>query len=316
MLGAGVIALVPFAARAKQPIIGILGGSGKASFTARLSAFHEGLSAAGFTPGVDVAIEERWSEGQYEELPELARELLKQDVAMIAAFTTPAARAAQAATSTVPIVFTTISDPVQTGFVASLSRPGGNMTGVSMQSVEAGPKLVELLRDIVPKAKAFGLLINPANPSADFVAKNISAAAEGLVLKLHILKASKEADIEPAFTAVRDLHLDGLMIPRDAFIETLAPKLGALVVRDAVPAICQDRRFSAAGGLMSFTAAEAPMYRQVGLYAARILKGERPADLPIVEPTKFDLSINLKAAKALGLQVPQGLLVSADEVVE
>ena len=299
-----------------MPVIGILGGPTASSWAQRVAAFHQGLSEAGYIKGRDVAIEARWADGQYDRLPAMAADLIQRQVAVIVAFTTPAARVAKAATATIPIVFTTISDPVQIGLVASLSRPGGNVTGVTTLSVEVGPKLLELLHEVVPKATKIALLVNPTNFNSKTVLRNLQAAARTLGLQLHVLNASTERDIDTAFATLRQLRADGLIIGRDAFFETRIGQLAALAVHHAVPTIYQDREFAAAGGLMSYVSSGTDLYRQAGLYTGRILKGERPADLPVVQTTKVELIINLKTAKALGLTVPLPLLGRADEVIE
>ena len=235
---------------------------------------------------------------------------------VIAATSTPAALAAKAATATIPIVFTIIADPVQIGLVTSLNRPGGNMTGVTSLSVELGPKLLELLHDSAPKATIMALLFNPTNPNLVTQSRDLQAAALKLGLQPHVVNASTERDFDAVFAKLRELRADALMISQDPFFNSQSGQLGALSVRHAIPAIYVDREFVAAGGLMSYGANRPDQWRQVGVYVGRILKGEKPADLPVVQPTKFDLVINLKTAKALGLEVPPSLLVRADEVIE
>jgi len=309
----------PLAVRAQQsamPVIGILGGSTASSWEPQVAAFHKGLGEAGYTEGRNVAIEARWADGQYDRLPAMAADLIWRQVTVIAAFTTPAARAAKAATATVPIVFTTISDPVQIGLVAGLSRPGGNVTGMSTLSVEVGPKLLEVLHEVAPKAAKIALLVNPTNPNSETESKKLQAAARTLGLHLQVLNASTERDIDTAFATLGQLGTDGLIIIRDAFFQTRIGQFAALSVRYAMPTIFQDRAFAVAGGLMSYSSSDKDLYRQAGVYTGRILKGDKPADLPVVQSTKVELIINLKTAKALGLNVPNTLVGRADEVIE
>ena len=319
LLGGGA-ATWPLAARAQQPampVVGILNPTTFGGVWLPLeAAFRQGLSDAGYTEGRNVRIEGRWAEGQYDRLPALAADLTQHGVAAIAAFTTPAAKAAKAATATIPIVFTTISDPVQIGFVASLNRPGGNMTGVSVLAVEVGPKLLELLHAAVPSAKAIGLLINPRNPNADAQSKNLQTAAQRLGLQLHVLNASTQGDLEPVFARVQELKVNALMIAQDALFNTQTGQLADLSARYAVPAIYPNRDFAEAGGLMSYGTDLRDAYRQVGIYAGRILKGEKPADLPVIQVSKFELIINLKTARAIGLTLSPDMLSIADEVIE
>ena len=316
----GGAAAWPLAARAQQtamPVIGILNPTTSGGVWLPLeAAFRQGLSDAGYTEGRNVRIEGRWAEGQYDRLPALAADLTEHGVAAIAAFTTPAAKAAKAATATIPIVFTTISDPVQIGFVASLNRPGGNMTGVSVLAVEVGPKLLELLHAAVPSAKAIGLLINPRNPNADAQSKNLQTAAQRLGLQLHVLNASTQGDLEPVFARVQELKVNALMIAQDALFNTQTGQLADLSVRYAVPAIYPNRDFAEAGGLMSYGTDLRDEYRQAGIYAGRILKGEKPADLPVIQASKFELIINLKTARTIGLTLLPDLVSIADEVIE
>jgi putative ABC transport system substrate-binding protein len=244
----------------------------------------------------------------------MAADLVRQKVAVIAATTTPAAKAAKAATTTIPIVFTTIADPVQIGFVASLNRPGGNVTGVTLLSVEVGPKLLELLHAAVPSATIIGLLINPTNPNAETQSKNTQAAALKLGLQVHVLNASTERDFDAAFAKLRELRAGALIIGQDVFFNTQSQQLAALTVHHAIPAIALLREFAVAGGLISYGASRSDSWRQVGIYVGRILKGEKPSELPVMQPTKFELTINLKTAKALGLNLP--FVGLADEVIE
>jgi putative ABC transport system substrate-binding protein len=246
----------------------------------------------------------------------MAAELIQRQVSVIVAFSTPAARAAKATTTTIPVVFTTNRDPVQIGLVASLSRPGGNVTGATNLGVEVEPKLLALLHDVVPSAKIIALLVNPTNFNTEAILRRLQPAARSFDLQLHVLNASTERDFDTAFATLRQLRADGLVVVQDVFFTTQSRQLAALAIRHAVPAIFQEREFAVAGGLMSYTGSVPDEYRQAGIYTGRVLKGEKPADLPIVQVTKFELVINLKAAKALGLSVPNGLLNAADEVIE
>ena len=314
---AGSAAAWPLAALAQQPampVIGYLAAASPKSDASLVAAFVKGLGETGYEDGKNVQIEYRWAENQYDRLPAMAADLVRQKVAVIAAVTTPAARAAKAATATIPIVFTTIADPVQIGFVASLNRPGGNVTGVTLLSVEVGPKLLELLHGAVPSATTIALLVNPTNPNAETQSKNIQAAALKLGLQVHVLNASTERDFDAVFAKVRELRAGALIIVQDVFFNTQSQQLAALTVRHAIPAISQLREFAAAGGLMSYGASRSDAWRQAGIYVGRILKGEKPAELPVVQPTKFELTINLKTAKALGLTLP--FVALADEVIE
>jgi putative ABC transport system substrate-binding protein len=282
----------------------------------RALAFRQGLRETGYDEGRNVAIEYRWAEGQYDRLPAMAADLIHRQVSVIAAVTTPAALAAKAATATIPIVFTTISDPVQIGLVASLSRPGGNVTGVTQLNVEVGPKLLELLHEVVPTATIMALLVNPGNPNAETTKRDLQAAARTLGLQLHVLNASNEGDFDAVFARLRQLRAGGLVIGGDVFFTGRSEQLAALTLRHAVPSIYQPRAFVAAGGLMTYGAIATEAYRQVGVYTGRILKGEKPTDLPVQQATKVELIINLKTAQTLGLTFPLSLLGRADEVIE
>ena len=263
-----------------------------------------------------MTIEYRWAEGQYDRLPSLAADLVQQKVTVIAATTTPAALAAKAATSTVPIVFTTGGDPIKLGLVASLRRPGGNVTGSTQLSVEVGPKRLELARELFPGATTFALLVNPANPLAATISKDLQAVADTLGVRLHVLHASTEADFEAAFATAAQLRVALVIGTADPLFVSHAAQLGALALRHSVPAIYQFREFAAAGGLMSYGGYATDTYRLAGVYTGRILKGAKPADLPVVQSTKVELILNLKTAKALGITVPLPLSGRADEVIE
>jgi len=309
----------PLATHAQQsamPVIGLLGSATASDWTPYVRAFHQGLRDAGYVEGSNVAIEARWANSQYERLPAMAAELVQQKVTVIVAFSTPAAHAAKAATTTIPIVFTTNRDPVQTGLVASLSHPEGNMTGATNLGVEVGSKLLDLLHDAIPTAKIIALLVNPTNSYTEALLRILQPAARTFDLQLHALNASTEGDFDTVFAMLRQLRADGLVIVGDPLFTGRSRQLAALTIRHAVPAIFQEREFAAAGGLMSYTGSIPDEYHQAGVYTGRILKGEKPGDLPVVQGTKFELVINLKTAKALGLSVPFGLLNAADEVIE
>jgi putative ABC transport system substrate-binding protein len=315
----GAAASWPLGANAQQPAmptIGLLSSVTARQWAPFIAAFVQGLNEAGFVEGQNVAIEQRWAEGQYDRLPAMAADLIQHQVAVIAALTTPAAVAAKASTATVPIVFTTIGDPVQIGLVASLSRPGGNITGVTYLNVEVGPKLLELLHEVIPTATRLAALVNPTNPNADTLSKSLQTAAGTLGLQLHVLKASTEADIEAAFATLAELRVSGLVIPSDVFIITHEARLAALALRHRLPAIFQTRAIATVGGLMSYSGRALDVYRQAGVYTGRVLQGAKPADLPVLQTTKFEFVINLQTAKALGLDVPPTLLARADEVIE
>jgi len=315
----GGAAVWPLSARAQQPTMPVVGylSAGTSSGDARpVAAFVKGLGETGYQDGKTVQIEYRWAENQYDRLSSIAADLVRQKVAVIAAVSTPAARAAKAATATIPVVFTTIADPVQIGLVASLNRPGGNVTGVTILSVEVGPKLLELLHGAVPSATTIALLVNPTNPNAETQSKNTQEAARRLGLELHVLNASTERDFDAVFAKVRELRAGALLIGQDVFFNAESAQLGVLTVRHAIPAIFPLPEFAAAGGLMSYGASRSDAWHQAGIYVGRILKGEKPADLPVMQPTKFELVINLKTARTLGLTIPPGVLAIADEVID
>ena len=315
----GAAAAWPLAVRAQQPampVIGLLSSVTARQWAPFIAAFLHGLNEVGFVEGQNVAIEQRWAEGQYDRLPAMAAELIQHQVALIAALTTPAAVAAKAATATTPIIFTTIGDPVQMGLVASLSRPGGNITGVTYLNVEVGPKLLELLHEVVPNATRLAALVNPTNPNAETISTNLQIAAGTRGLQLHVLNASTEADIEAAFVTLAELRVSGLIIPSDVFIITHEARLAALALHHRLPAIFQTRAIATVGGLMSYSGKALDVYRQAGIYAGRVLQGAKPADLPVLQTTKFEFVINLQTAQALNLEVPPPLLARADEVIE
>jgi putative ABC transport system substrate-binding protein len=315
----GVAAAWPLAARAQQPampVIGFLNGASPEGYAPYVAAFHQGLKEAGYVEGQNVAIEYRWAQGQYDRLPALAADLVRRQVAVIAVGTNPAAPAAKAATATVPIVFTTGLDPVKEGLVASLNRPGGNLTGVTALAVEVAPKALELLHKLVPAATVIALLVNPTNPSAQALSRDLQTAARTLGLQLHILHASTERDFDTVFATFLQLRAGGLVIGTDGFFNTQSERLATLTVRHAVPAIFPYREFTAAGGLMSYGVSITDLYRLVGVYTGRILRGEKPGDLPVQQSTKFQFVINLQTARALGIEVPNSIQLLADELIE
>jgi ABC-type uncharacterized transport system substrate-binding protein len=313
--------LWPLAARAQQPampVIGYIGGQSPDLWASRLRAFRQGLSETGYIEGQNVAIEYRWAEGRYDQLPEFAADLVRRQVNVIAApGSTPAVVAAKAATVTIPIVFLTAADPVEAGLISSLNRPGGNVTGVTALSVELGPKQLELLHEFVPTVNVIALLVNPASPIlAEAQSRDMPATARRLGLQLHVVHASTKRDFDSVFATLVQLRAGGLVIGGEALFTSGSAQLAALALRHAVPAIYQFREFAAAGGLMSYGGSLMDGHRLAGIYTGRILKGEKPADLPVQQTMKVELVVNLKTAKALGLTVPQSLLARADEVIE
>jgi putative ABC transport system substrate-binding protein len=310
----------PLAARAQQPGVPVIGYL--SSFPADINpkftqAFLQGLNEVGFFEGRNLTVEYRWDEeGRYDRLPMMAADLVARRVAVLFASPIPAALAAKAATATIPIVFAIGSDPVETGLVASLNRPGGNVTGATFLSVELGAKRLELLRDLVPKIASIGLLVNPNNPNAAAQTKEIRAATTALGLQLNVLRAASQSDIDNAFATLVRQRTDALVVSADPFFLSHRGQLVALALRHSLPAIYYAREFAAAGGLISYASSFADSFHQAATYVGRILNGEKPADLPVQQPTKFELVLNLKTAKALGLQIPDKLLALADEVIE
>jgi putative ABC transport system substrate-binding protein len=307
----------PVAVRAQQvvPVLGYLSSESPASSAVRLAAFHQGLKGAGFIEGQNLAVEYRWAEGRIDRLPALASDLIQRRVSAIFAFG-PAAPVAKAATRTIPIVFEVGSDPVAIGLVAALNRPGGNLTGVTTLGTELGPKRLELLHDLVPKASTIAALLNPRNTAADEQLKSIQSAVRTLGLTLHVLKASTGREIENSFASLKELRADALLIGNDGFFTNQSQRLAALASQHAVPTMFQTREFVAEGGLMSYGDVHFGQDRQAGSYVGQILNGKKATDLPVVQPTKFNLVINLKTARALGLDVSQDMLSIADEVIE
>jgi putative tryptophan/tyrosine transport system substrate-binding protein len=319
LLGGAAITL-PLAARAQQkptPVIGYLSAASPGPSASLVAAFRQGLSETGYVEGQNVAIEYRWAKGNFDRLPELAADLARHKVDLIAtAGGPPPALAAKAATSTIPIVFSGVGDPVGVGLIAGLARPGGNITGFSLMNIELMPKRLALLSELLPRAKAIALIVNPDNPNAERMIGEVREAGRAKGVEVPILKASTESEIDAAFATLTQLHVAGLVVGADPFLDSRRDQLVALASRHAIAAIYLFREFVEAGGLISYGASFAAASRQLGIYAARILKGEKPADLPVQQPTTFELVINLKTAKTLGLTVPPSLLARADEVIE
>jgi len=317
--GLGGAAAWPVVAQAQQsalPVIGFLNAGSPEAYAPYVTSFRRGLREAGYVEGENVAIESRWALGQYDRLPEMAAELVRRPVTVIVA-NTPASQFAKAATKAIPIVFATASDPVQAGLVQSLSRPGGNVTGATTLTLELGPKRLELLHELVPMATTVALLINPTNPVlAESELRSVEAAARTLGVQLHVLHASTEHDFDTVFGTMVQLRAGGLVIGPDPFFNTQQERLAGLSLRHAVPAIYQYREFVAAGGIMSYGGGLTDAYRIVGIYTGRILKGEKPADLPVQQAMKVELILNLKTATVQGITVPLTLLGRADEVIE
>jgi putative ABC transport system substrate-binding protein len=318
-LGGGAAAW-PLASRAQQPappVVGFVNFASPKSYARQLSAFLKGLGETGYVEGQNVAIEYRWAEGRNDRLRAMVADLVHRRVTVIAATSTPAALAAEAATKTIPIVFETGGDPVRLGLVPSLNRPGGNVTGVTNANVGIAPKRLQLLHELVPTASVVALLVNPANPAlTETTTKEVQAAALDLGLELHVLNANTERDFDGVFAKLTQLRAGGLVIGPDVFFTSQREQLAELALRHAVPAIYQYREFVAAGGLISYGAEITDAYRLAGIYTGRVLKGDKPADLPVQQATKVELHINLKTAKALGLNVPNTLIGRADEVIE
>jgi ABC-type uncharacterized transport system substrate-binding protein len=315
LLGGAMTAARALRAQQKaMPVVGVLGSGSPGPFAPFVAAFHRGMSETGYVEGQNVTIEYRWAEDRYDRLPGLAADLIARKVDVIAVFGgTPPALAAKAATSTIPIVFSS-GDPVGFGLVASLARPGGNLTGVS--SYELTPKRVEMLSELVPGAKVVALLVNPSNAIAEPMIRNAQEATRAKGLQLQILKASTESEIDAAFATLVELHAGALVLPSDTFFNSRLDQLVALAARHAVPAIYDWREYAVAGGLISYGSSRTANARLSGIYVGKILKGAKPADLPVQQPTTFELVLNLNTAKALGLTIPPSILARADEVIE
>lgn len=298
------------------PVLGFVNGANPQGYAPHLAAFLQGLKGAGLVPGQNVTIEYRWAEGHYDRLPGMIGDLIQHKVGVIAATSTPAAVAAKASKTTIPIVFTTSGDPVQLGLVDSLSRPGGNITGATQLNVEVTAKRLELVRELFPSAGGVGILVNPASPNADPLLHNLEPAAESLGLKLKVLHASNDAELAAAFTSMDQQQLKALLIGTDPFFSGQAPLLADLALQHRVATIFQYPEFTAAGGLISFGGIIRKSYLFAGGYAGRILKGERASDLPVQQVTKIELILNLKTARSLGLAIPATILARADEVIE
>ena len=313
-------AIWPFPARAQQtamPVVGFLNAASPQPYARMLSAFLQGLGEAGYIDNRNVRIEYRWAQGEIDRLPALVTDLVQRDVSVIAATGTPAALAAKAATTTIPIVFETGSDPVQLGLVASLNRPGGNVTGVAQLAVEVAPKRLQLLHELVPAAGLFALLVDPTDPAiSEKTIQGVQAAALSLGLELRVLNVSTEQDFDAVFADLTQLRAAGLVVSGGQFFNSRSRRLAEQALQQKMPTIFPYRDLAAAGGLMSYGASITEAYRLAGNYTGRILKGVKPADLPVEQATKVELVINLAAAKALGLTVPPALLARADEVIE
>jgi putative tryptophan/tyrosine transport system substrate-binding protein len=314
----GAAAAWPLAVRAQQsamPVVGFLSSRAPGENEAILVAFRRGLKEVGYVEGQNVTVEYRWADNQYDRLPALAADLVGRQVAVIVS-NGPPIMAAKAATSTIPIVFAVGFDPLTFGLVTSLSRPGGNLTGVSILDVEIGPKRLELLHELIPTAKVMALLVNPTTPAAEVIAEDVRAAARAHGLQLHVLHAASDGDFDTAFASVAQLQAGALIIGGDPFFTSRSRQLGEMTFARRVPTIYEFREFAAAGGLISYGTSLADAYRQVGIYTGRILKGEKPPDLPVQQATKVELILNLKTAKAFGITAPISLLGRADEVIE
>jgi putative tryptophan/tyrosine transport system substrate-binding protein len=310
----------PLAARAQQaalPVIGFISTRTSVDSAAVVAAFHQGLNEASYSDGRNVAVDYRWAEGQYDRLPALAADLVRRKVSVIvAAGGDPAAQAAKTATATIPIVFVTGTDPVKVGLVTSFNRPNSNLTGVHVFLVGLGAKRLGLLHDVVPKASLIAVLANPNLAPAGSELRDVQEAAAALGLKVHVLRAGSEPEIDNAFATIMKERADAVLVAADPFFTSRRDQIVSLAARYAIPAIYELREYAAAGGLMSYGPSLIDGYRQVGVYTAKILKGAKPGDLPVLQPTKLDLVINLKTAKALGLTIPPGVLAIADEVIE
>jgi putative ABC transport system substrate-binding protein len=316
ILGGAMTAAPSLRAQQKtMPVLGYLHYASPGPNAPNVAAFHQGLSETGYVEGQNLAIEYRWAEGRYDRLPALATDLVGRKVDVIVAAGPPAASAAKSATSTIPIVFAS-ADPVGEGLVASLARPGGNLTGISALSTELTPKRLELLSELAPQVRVIALLVNPNNPTAESIIGDAQGAARAKMVQLHILKAGAESEIDIAFATLVQPQAGALIVGADPFFFSRRGQLVELAARHSLPAIYESREFPTAGGLISYGSSLAAAYRQTGIYAGKILKGAKPADLPVEQPTRFELVVNLKTANALGLTIPPSILARADEVIE
>jgi putative ABC transport system substrate-binding protein len=317
LLGGVLTAVRAPSAQKAMPVIGLLGLGSADTSASFIAAFHQGLKETGYVEGQNVAVEYRWAEGRYDRLPALAADLVSQRVGAIVTSSTTGIQAAKNATPTIPIVFTGGGDPVAEGFVASLARPGGNLTGITFRTVGLMPKRLELLSELVPQAKMIALLVNLNNAAnAEQMIREVHETTSAKGLQLQILKAGTESEIDAAFATLVQLHADALVVGADPFFYSQREQLAALAARHTVPTIYEWREFVAAGGLVSYGTSLAGAWRQVGMYVGKILNGAKPIDLPVQRPTKFELFVNLKTAKSLGLTVPLSILASADGVIE
>jgi len=317
-LGGTAVAWPP-AAQAQQsalPLIGFMNNSTANGSEDLKAAFLKGVGEAGYIDGKNVTIEYHWADGQPDRLPGVAGDLVRRQVSVIVATSTPAALAAKEATATIPIVFETAADPIKLGLAASLNRPGGNATGVAQFNAVLVAKRVGLLHDLIPTAKIIGMLVNPTDPRTETQTKDAQDAAHALGLQIHVLNASTKAEIDAAFAAMPEFRIEAILVGTGEFFRRQSENLAVLAARQGVPAVYQYREFAAAGGLISYGASLPDAYRLAGVYTGRILKGEKPADLPVMQPTKFELVINLKTARTLGLSITPGVLAIADDVIE
>jgi putative ABC transport system substrate-binding protein len=315
----GAAAAWPLGAHAQQakPVIGFIGSDSPDLYADRLRAFRLGLKVTGFIEGQNVAIEYRWAEGRNDRLPALTADLTGRQVSLLVATTTPSALAAKAVTKTIPVVFFVAGDPVELGLAQSLNRPGGNLTGATTLTLEVGPKRLELLHEMLPRANMIALLVNPTSPNlAEAQARELQIAAGKLGLQLHVLRASTEGEFDSVFASVAELRAGGLVISSDSFFFSRSEQIAALAARHSVPAIYGFRESVTAGGLISYGGSLAESHRWLGVYTGRIIKGEKPADLPVQQSTKVELIVNLKAATAIGLEIPAAIIARADDVIE
>jgi len=315
----GAAAAWPLGARAQQPampVIGFLGGGTPGAYQPFVSAYHAGLKETGYVEGHNVAIEYRWAQGEYALLPKMADDLIRARVSVIAAAGTPAALVAKAATTSIPIVFVVVDDPAKLGLVASLSRPGGNATGMNFVMAELESKQLGLLHELAPAATRVGLLVNPNYPLTEPVTRDVIAAASAIGFAIDVVQASNSREIEAAFATLVRNKADALLVGPDALLLSRRLQIATLATRHAIPTLYNVREYAEAGGLMSYGTNQTEAYRQFGLYTGKILKGIKPADLPVIQSTKFELVINLPTARAIGLEIPATLLARADEVIE